>query len=186
MNKKLIDDIEYIFNGYIIFYSFNRMRFFHINKMEDTKIKELNNIIADKQNKIFILYYMEGCGPCAATRPEWKKIENIKIKNSDNVFVVDIDQIFSSKLIGLDQPSGFPTMVYITNGGKIKENYEDSSIEIKNRTIDSFIEWIQSKTKMSREMSGEMYGGKKNISKRYKTNRNKKRNKTKRNKRRNK
>jgi hypothetical protein len=32
------------------------------------------------------------------------------------------------------------------NTGKINENYEDSNISKKDRTIDSFIEWIKLKT----------------------------------------
>jgi hypothetical protein len=37
-------------------------------------------------------------------------------------------------------------MRFITNGGKTVENYEDSNIDTKDRTIDSFIKWINSKT----------------------------------------
>ena len=36
-------------------------------------------------------------------------------------------------------------MRFITNSGKTVENYEDSNISNKNRTIDSFVEWIKSK-----------------------------------------
>jgi hypothetical protein len=130
------------------------MFFLHINsKNFDKYIKKLNNIIANKDNKVFILYYMEGCGPCNATRPEWNKIENIMKNTSgyNNVYVIDIDQILSSKINNLPEPSSFPTMKFITNSGKIIENYEDSSLpdEKKNRTIDSFIEWINLKSNHS-------------------------------------
>lgn len=34
----------------------------------------------------------------------------------------------------------------MTNAGKEIENYEDSDISKKDRTIDSFVEWIKNKT----------------------------------------
>jgi hypothetical protein len=146
------------------------MFFLHINSKNFHKeIKKLNNIIANKHNKIFILYYMEGCGPCNATRPEWNKIKNITLSNSSNIYVVDIDQILSSKINGLPEPNSFPTMRFVTNSGNTIENYEDSSIEQKDRTIDSFVQWIKVKTK-------QMTGGKnKSMKKRTRKNRNKKR-----------
>ena len=42
--------------------------------------------------------------------------------------------------------NGFPTIRYMTNQGAVIENYEDSNIATKDRTIDSFMEWIKSKT----------------------------------------
>jgi len=146
------------------------MFFIHINPTNFHKhIKKLNNIIANKKNKLFILYYMEGCGPCNATRPEWNKIKSVTIPNSDNIYVVDIDQTLSSKLNGLTEPNSFPTMRFVTNGGKIVENYEDSSIEQKDRTIDSFVKWIKSKSK-------NMVGGKR--TRRYKKRKTLKKNST--------
>lgn len=125
------------------------MPYFHINESNiDDMTEKLNQVIADKNNQIFILYYMEGCGPCNATRPEWSKIENIlKSKNLDKstIYIIDIDQRFSSKIKGQKEPNSFPTIQFITNGGEIVENYEDSSISKKDRTIDSFIEWIETK-----------------------------------------
>jgi len=112
-------------------------------------IKQLNHSIhGNKNNKVFILYYMEGCGPCNATKPEWSKIKNVlkHLENNNNIAIVDIDQVLSNKIKGQDSPNGFPTMRFITNGGKTVENYEDSNIDTKDRTIDSFVLWINSKT----------------------------------------
>jgi hypothetical protein len=36
-------------------------------------------------------------------------------------------------------------MKYITNNGNTIENYEDSSIKNKDRSVDSFINWVESK-----------------------------------------
>ena len=85
--------------------------------------------------QIFVLIYMEGCGPCNATRPEWKKIENVldnKYKNNSNLVVADVDQELLSKIPSLKkQPSGFPTMLYITNKGNTIEDYEESNLKLE-------------------------------------------------------
>jgi hypothetical protein len=87
---------------------------------------------------------MEGCGPCEATRPEWTKIQNIlgdsqqKMKYP-GVVVADVDQSVSNNIKHISGLSGFPTMRYISGKGKVVENYE------KDRSIDAFINWIDSK-----------------------------------------
>jgi len=121
------------------------MIFIHVDS-KDGNIEELNKYI-EQGKQIFILFYMEGCGPCNATRPEWKKIENIlekKYSNNNNIVVADVDQELISKIPLLKkQPSGFPTMYYINEKGLNMEDYEESSISIKDRSIDSLIEWIE-------------------------------------------
>jgi hypothetical protein len=52
-------------------------------------------------------------------------------------------------------------MRFITNAGKSVENYEDSNIENKDRSIDSFIEWIKSKTGEENITKSEHNGGRK-------------------------
>ena len=127
----------------------------HINSSKGDP-EELNNHIKNGKH-VFVLFYMEGCGPCNATRPEWKKLENILNNESDDVVIADIDQELLSKIDGLkSQPSGFPTMRYIK--GDVSEDYEDSSIDKKDRSVDSFVKWIKSKTSQS--------GGKKRTYKR--------------------
>jgi hypothetical protein len=112
-------------------------------------INKLDNYLGDKNNKTFILIFMEGCGPCNATRPEWTKIQNVLSPNflkRDDIIIASIDHTLAEKLKNIEAPSSFPTMRFITNGGKDIENYEDSSMNRKDRTIDSFIEWIKLKT----------------------------------------
>ena len=117
------------------------MIFLHINSK--TNNAALFNQYVEQGKHIFILFYMEGCGPCNMTRPEWKKIENIlssKDKNN-NIVVVDIDQEVLEELKYLQsKPMGFPTMRYIANKGKTSEDYNGE------RNIDAFMKWIQSKS----------------------------------------
>jgi thiol-disulfide isomerase/thioredoxin len=127
----------------------------HINSNQGN-VEQLDKYIQEGKN-IFVLIYMEGCGPCNATRPEWKKIENVldmKYKNNSNLVIADVDQELLSKLPSLKkQPSGFPTMLYINNKGNSIEDYEESNVNVKDRTIDSFVDWIGSK------MNSNSFGG---------------------------
>ena len=132
------------------------MVFFHIDKSNaimDKKTNknptsDLDEIIKNNNTKIFMLIHMEGCGPCMATLPEWKKLEHIlkKYQYRNDIAVVDIERQTLNNLKTIkNQPNSFPTIRYITNKGKFVENYEDSSVENKDRSIDSFVEWINSK-----------------------------------------
>ena len=49
------------------------------NKDQLHKNGSKKNIVDDMirgKKHVFILIYMEGCGPCNATRPEWSKMEH--------------------------------------------------------------------------------------------------------------
>ena len=134
------------------------MVFLHIDtKNYDTKdetgetpINTLNNFIISGKD-VFMLIYMEGCGPCNATRPEWKKLENTLKKdiiNSNDILIVEIDKDLLEKVKNIKtEPKGFPTIRFISNKGKISEDFEDCKLseEYKNRTIDSFVKWIKFK-----------------------------------------
>ena len=120
-----------------------------------TQVETFNKFIKDG-NDVFALIYMEGCGPCNATRPEWKKLENVlkpNILNNNTVLIVDIDKDVLSEIKHFgSEPKGFPTIRYITKNGKITEDFEDSKLseEYKNRTIDSFVKWINFKLNESK------------------------------------
>ena len=131
------------------------MVFIHIDKKNCMNgncnmIKKLDTILGNKNTKTFLLIFMEGCGPCNATRPEWSKIKNVLsrdfLKRTD-IVIAAIDNQLADKLVNLKtKPTGFPTMRFITDGGNTSENYEDSNIIKKDRTIDSFVEWIHFKS----------------------------------------
>ena len=158
------------------------MVFLHIDtKNYDTKdetgeklINILNNFITSGRD-VFMLIYMEGCGPCNATRPEWQKIKHVlkkEITNSNDILVVDIDKDLLDKVKKIKtEPKGFPTIRFISNKGKISEDFEDSKLneEYKKRTIDSFVKWIEFKLdETPRKTKKLMGGGKKRKSKKQK------------------
>ena len=109
----------------------------------DTKDKEIVEYI-EKGVPVFVLIYMEGCGPCMATRPEWEKIKDEHF--SKQVIVADIDQAVLPKLEKLKgkitskigEIGGFPTMVSIIKNGDKVEDYSG------DRKLDAFKEWIES------------------------------------------
>lgn len=121
------------------------MHILHINSEKD--VGNIDKMI-EQGNDVFILVYMEGCGPCNATRPEWAKLESA-LKNQyskkDNLVVVDINKDFMSNIKYIGAIDGFPTMKYIGNNGKTVEAYENSSVNKKDRSVSSFINWIELK-----------------------------------------
>lgn len=126
------------------------MVYLEINKKNYHKINKLNKYLSNKDAKIFILFYMEGCGPCNETRPEWSKLKNVlsnNFLNRKNIVIVSIDKDLYSKLKHVNkEPMSFPTIRFMTNAGEKIETYEDSKILNKDRKIDSFVEWIKLKT----------------------------------------
>ncbi len=144
----------------------------HIDENDEDALKKLDGFLKDK--KVFILIYMEGCGPCNATRPEWEKLENVLTKefiNRHDIAIVDINTKLTDNLKYIkEQPKSFPTMRYYEN--KKYENYEDSNIENKDRTIDSFVNWIENKlddkniSKLNQSEKSEKSGGYKSFRKR--------------------
>jgi thiol-disulfide isomerase/thioredoxin len=113
-------------------------------------IEKLNKYLTNKYNKIFILIYMEGCGPCNETRPEWSKLKNVLSNDflkKEDIILVSIDKDLFGKLKNVgNEPTGFPTIRFITDVGRKTQTYEDSEISNKDRRIDSFVEWIKLKS----------------------------------------
>jgi UDP-N-acetylglucosamine 2-epimerase len=112
----------------------------------DVNINEINNFIEDDKD-IFILVFMHGCGPCNNTRPEWNKIKNLlikKYKNNNNIVIVDVNKEYLPKLKYIGDVDGFPAIKYISNYGKNIETYEESNIKNKDRSANSFVNWIES------------------------------------------
>ena len=128
------------------------MVFMSIDEKDEELLSKFDSFLKNK--KVFVLIYMEGCGPCNATRPEWGKLKNVlpKFKNSDDVAIVDINTKFISELknIGI-LPESFPTIRFYNNSKNGKfTNFEDSSESNElERKIDPFVDWINTSLKNS-------------------------------------
>ena len=131
----------------------------------------LNNYVADGKH-VFALIYMDGCGPCNATRPEWAKLKSTleyKYKSNDNVIIADINSDALKEVNDFKNIQGFPTILFICNKGNKNEEFEKGKQLNKTRTVDAFIEWIEINIK---HMGLKGYKNNKN-NKTFKTNNNK-------------
>jgi hypothetical protein len=116
----------------------------HVNNA--AKAAKLNKYI-DNGKPVFMLIYMEGCGPCIASRPEWAKLEHTLggqygKKKPYKFIIADVNKDFAPLIHKIKQPNAFPTILYVS--GDKTENYEDSSINDKRRDVDCFMNWIES------------------------------------------
>lgn len=152
------------------------MHILHIHSEKD--VAKINKHIEDGCH-VFILVYMEGCGPCNATRPEWEKLDSALSKQyakNNNIVVIDVNKDFLPNIKHIGSIDGFPTMKYIGNHGSNVETYEDSPIKTKDRSVSSFINWIE--TKATPVSSRTPTSSANHVYKRLIKNRNKRRNKT--------
>ena len=122
------------------------MRVFHINTKNDSHELEKMNQMTDNGSQVFVLVYMDGCGPCNATRPEWAKLESAlksRYSKNEDLVIADINKDFAGQIKHIGSIDGFPTMKCISDNGKRVETYENSGIKKKDRSVDSFINWIE-------------------------------------------
>lgn len=136
-------------------------------KIEKERIEILKKGITDGK-PVFLLIYMNGCGPCNEIKPEWYKFED-KHKTDDNIVIVNIEQESVedvSDLIG-ESPLGFPCIRYISNG-KVEDYEKCEKLDKSNlRTLESLEEWFKIKI-------GKQEGGKKRRKRKFTQKRSKK------------
>jgi thiol-disulfide isomerase/thioredoxin len=118
----------------------------HLTNSES--INQLNKLVKDKEDAhIFLLIFMEGCGPCDQAKIEWAKIENIAgSKSYKNVRVLKINKDTLSEVTSLptldSQVEGYPTILYI-NARETEEPIVEKYLN--PRTVDEFNNWINEK-----------------------------------------
>lgn len=114
--------------------------------------------------KVFVLVHMEGCGHCTEIKPKWYAIKEQSNKYPDNeVVIADVENslVQDSELNGkLGSINGFPHMIYIYKKEKSLIPYEESDIEEKDRSTDSFLRWID-KYGNNNRIESKIIGGRK-------------------------
>jgi hypothetical protein len=109
---------------------------------------------------VFALIHMTGCGPCQSTKPKWLGLES-KFKDNQEVCVVDIEHTLLDSVNHANFKKdirGFPTMRHIK--GRHMQNYEDVEGIKKDRSLESFIRWLEMKTSQGMTRSqNSMKGG---------------------------
>ena len=140
----------------------------------NTLISKFNNDVG-KGKHIYLFVYMDGCGPCEATKLQWAQImKHLKpeVLKNDTVVIAKINQKLFNTLKNVGkEPMGYPCLRYIK--GMTVQEYEDSGISKIDRSPESFAEWIDSKLKQTQVTS------KKRSSKKSKTRKKKNKNKNK-------
>lgn len=128
----------------------------------------MKNVVAESQSDVakvkdalqngkhvFVLIYMEGCGPCNATRPIWKEFatalqSNPDYQSADDVVVMEVNKDLLGELPELGGADAFPTLRYLSpsasGGEEAKEEFEESGVKKKTRSVDAFTEWVGLKT----------------------------------------
>ena len=121
------------------------MPVFHIpNSAPKQDISSVNEYL-QSENPSFVLLYMDGCGPCSETHPQWKKMEK-KFSDNENIGIFDIEM---SNLDNIQHKNltkdvtGFPTMRYVK--GNVCEDYEKCDGITTDRSYSSFLDWINKK-----------------------------------------
>ena len=60
--------------------------------------------------------------------------------------IIDINKdILEKARTNIKSPIGFPTITFVSKNGTIQENFEESNSPNKNREIDAFVSWIETK-----------------------------------------
>ena len=124
------------------------------NKMKDYA-SAINKFLKSGKDA-FVLIYMDGCGPCMSTHPEWKKLAS-KFENQDDIGVFDVEMSNLGEINheGLKRNiAGYPTMRHVH--GDSSSEYEKCENISHDRTHESFVDWINS---ISSKKNSSMRGG---------------------------
>lgn len=111
-----------------------------------SKANEINKYV-DSDADVFMLIYMDGCGPCNATRPEWAKLESAlenQYKHNNRLIIASVNSKVVDSIKHIGDINGFPTILYLSHKGKKMEQFESSSIKDKQRNVDCFMNWVES------------------------------------------
>ena len=136
------------------------MQFLSIPDENSQHMKEIDSSINSGKH-MFVLVYMDGCHWCEEVRPIWKQLAEHNKNN--NIVVAEVNSAAKDKIKLFNDVSvdGYPTLFYIAkNGATTKiEYYDKANIPVKDRSIQSFGKWIQSKTKSTKSNSKTKRGG---------------------------
>jgi thiol-disulfide isomerase/thioredoxin len=96
---------------------------------------------------VFAIFYMVGCGPCEAARPEWNKLRQEQHKLPQHALLMEIDHELKHNLADSLGPafyeikriSSFPTITLLQKGTKMRP-YEG------RRMVQDFKKWIHEHT----------------------------------------
>jgi len=120
-------------------------KIFHYDMKPDGKhdftpvVKHLKH----EKKPVFAIFYMRGCGPCEAARPEWNKLREKQSHLPQHALLLEIDHELKHQLVDslgeeyaeIRDISSFPTITLLKHGDKMKP-YEGQ------RLVKDFQAWI--------------------------------------------
>ena len=136
------------------------MTILHIHEEQD---EDVSKFLDEKNRHIdfFIFIFMDGCGHCKEAEPQWKKFESSPYKTKEDVMIVDVNEklLNSLKMPELEKDIvGFPTFRHMKNG-KVEDYDKAKYLKKKDRSYDSFLEWVEKKTKDAEKRKTQGGGG---------------------------
>lgn len=108
----------------------------------DASSSQLDTLISDlnSNDELFILVYMDGCGPCNRMKPSWHNLKpqlEEQYKNRDDIAIIDVERTHLPRINELQDVEGFPTIKYINKKKGKNELYDGQ------RSTDELIKWIE-------------------------------------------
>ncbi len=131
------------------------------------QLAALNKHIADENNHVFVLIFMEKCGPCMETRPEWTKL---KTDNKDgSVIIADVNSALlndgenananKNTIQHVGQVSAFPTIKHIHKGKATDYSGSDRSHASLEKWIQDSVPLHKTRLKQKRKTKIKVTGG---------------------------
>lgn len=143
------------------------MVFFDIGPTETKKLDTFLRLASKPRAKLFLLFYMEGCGPCNQTRPLWKELESDlprAFQSTPHILIASLDKDWEDQLkehVRGPKLTAFPTMRYIYQG-KSKDYTGE-------RTTEALSDWILSHSEPSRSFKQSLGGSKRKRTRKRRT-----------------
>ena len=110
------------------------MKVFDISDNEQ-ELEEFQKVVGNVIAVVF--FYMPGCGHCENMKPEWEKFEEVALnRNDDNRVIAKVRSDKMSDVNGSEDIMGFPTILKLENGKKVKEFDDDRTSE----NLESFLD----------------------------------------------
>lgn len=121
------------------------MNILQVKKDNPGSIDAFNEFFTSNSRNLFVLVHMNGCPPCIATLPKWRKMGDqlSKYDNSSTIPIViadiNADVVHSNAQISkhIKSIDGYPTIRYYKNS-----EFEANDVD---RDVDGLVRWVKSK-----------------------------------------